>query len=171
MIKICEVIYRGTWEAPKLPVDPSQFINTDGKHQVAVSAYAKQINAQTLRAMGMELKRNLRQTGSVRLVLPKAGTAVSAAELKFNKVIEHGFELAVVTDGRDLVIGRTVSVQDVDWYSKRDYGRPVRDAKVGMMPPKLAQMLVNTTHSNLVWDPFCGTGQTIQEALLIGRET
>lgn len=172
VIKLAEVVYRGTWEGPKLPLDPLTFKpNEPGKLQVAVSAYSKQINSGLLRAIGMELKRSLKQAGPVRLVLPKSGTAVSAAELKFNKVLEHGFELLVLTNGRELVIGRTVAVQDVDWYSKRDYGRPSRDAKVGMMPPKLAQVLVNTTTAKTVWDPFCGTGQTMQEALLIGCET
>jgi tRNA G10 N-methylase Trm11 len=173
VVKLAEVIYRGTATGAKLPKDLAlpTTSHESGKLQVALSAYAKQINPPILRAMGMELKRVLKEKGSVRLVMPKTGTAVSAAELKFNHVLEQGFELVMVTNGPDLVVGRTVSVQDVDGYSKRDYGRPVRDTKVGMMPPKLAQVLVNTTHLESVWDPFCGTGQTMQEALLIGRTT
>jgi tRNA G10 N-methylase Trm11 len=38
------------------------------------------------------------------------------------------------------------------------------------MPPKLAQVLCNTTSSKVVCDPFCGTGLILQEALLLGRE-
>jgi len=41
---------------------------------------------------------------------------------------------------------------------------------VGMLPPKLAQVLVNTTAAPLVADPFCGTGVVLQEALLLGRQ-
>jgi tRNA G10 N-methylase Trm11 len=172
VIKLAEIIHRGTWEGLNLPVDPLKIASSEaGKLQVAISVYGKQINPGLLRAMGMELKRTLQQTRSVRLVLPKTGTSVSAAEIKFNRVMENGFELVVLTNGREVVIGRTFAVQDIDWYSRRDYGRPSRDAKVGMMPPKLAQVLVNTTHSDMVWDPFCGTGQTMQEALLLGRET
>ncbi len=40
---------------------------------------------------------------------------------------------------------------------------------VGMMPPKLAQMMLNfATHGDrayAVWDPFCGLGTTLIEAL------
>jgi len=103
-------------------------------------------------------------------VLPARGLALSAAELRHNRVVEDGFELLVVVVGSEMVVARTTGVQDIDWYSKRDYDRPARSAKVGMLPPKLAQVLVNTTvSSSAVVDPFCGTGVVLQEARLLGR--
>ena len=39
-----------------------------------------------------------------------------------------------------------------------------------MLPPKLAQIMVNTTSAPLVYDPFVGTGVVLQEALLLGRQ-
>ncbi|MDB5178844.1 MAG: putative methylase, partial [Patescibacteria group bacterium] len=69
-----------------------------------------------------------------------------------------------------MIVARTTGVQDIDWYSRRDYGRPARSAVVGMLPPKLAQILVNSTSVGVVADPFCGTGVVSQEALLLGRE-
>jgi tRNA G10 N-methylase Trm11 len=105
----------------------------------------------------------------VRLVKAGKGTAASSAELYHNKVLSEGFELLVIAAGKDMVIARTLGVQDIDWYSRRDYERPARSAKVGMLPPKLAQILVNSTHSEAVYDPFCGTGVVLQEALLLGR--
>ncbi len=39
-----------------------------------------------------------------------------------------------------------------------------------MLPPKLAQILMNTTNTQKIDDPFCGTGVVLQEALLMGRE-
>ncbi len=113
----------------------------------------------------------MRQRGSVRLVLPAKGLALSAAELRHNRVVEDGFELLVVAAAGEMVVARTIGVQNIDWYSRRDYGRPARSAKVGMLPPKLAQMLVNTTTAGMVADPFCGTGVVLQEARLLGRET
>lgn len=54
----------------------------------------------------------------------------------------------------------------------RDYGRPARDARVGMLPPKLAQIMLNLSvkdeKSGTVLDPFCGTGVLLQEAALAG---
>jgi tRNA (guanine10-N2)-dimethyltransferase len=68
-----------------------------------------------------------------------------------------------------MVVAQTVAVQDIGWYSRRDYERPARSAQVGMLPPKLAQILVNTTSAAVVADPFCGTGVVLQEARLLGR--
>lgn len=56
---------------------------------------------------------------------------------------------------------------------------PARDSRVGMLPPKLAQIIVNLAVGQLgrqtedkfrirVLDPFCGTGVILQEALLMG---
>jgi tRNA G10 N-methylase Trm11 len=172
VIKFGQIIYRGNWDGGlELPVEPEQLVEgVAGKLQVAVSATAKSIDSKRLKAIGMTIKKRLQSKYSVRLVVPKTGTSLSAAELKYNGVLEHGFELVVVTNERELVIAKTLEVQDVDWYSRRDYGRPARDTSVGMMPPKLAQVLVNTTHSETVVDPFCGTGLILQEALLLGRE-
>jgi tRNA G10 N-methylase Trm11 len=39
-----------------------------------------------------------------------------------------------------------------------------------MLPPKLAQVLVNTAGAGTVVDPFCGTGVILQEALLLGAK-
>ena len=52
--------------------------------------------------------------------------------------------------------------------------RPKRDARVGMLPPKLAQTIINLAvgqnrDTNLtILDPFCGTGVLLQEAQLMG---
>jgi len=61
-------------------------------------------------------------------------------------------------------------VQDIDAYSERDYNKPFRDMKVGMLPPKLAQILLNLTGAEgTIWDPFCGGGVLIMEGLLMGH--
>jgi len=72
-------------------------------------------------------------------------------------------------------IAQTISIQDIDAYARRDRGRPKRDAFVGMLPPKLAQTIVNLgvgllppSDEAVVLDPFCGTGVILQEALLMG---
>ncbi len=86
-------------------------------------------------------------------------------------------ELLVVSDGKKTYLAQTNSIQDIDAYSARDRERPMRDAKVGMLPPKLAQIIVNLAkhHEDInpqsehhLLDPFCGTGVLVQEALLMG---
>ncbi len=79
--------------------------------------------------------------------------------------------LIIATTIGTTLIARTTAVQDIDSYTLRDRGRPKRDARVGMLPPKLAQTIINLTNpvpEAVVLDPFCGTGVVLQEALLMG---
>ncbi|HMR01549.1 MAG TPA: hypothetical protein PKA32_04115, partial [Candidatus Gracilibacteria bacterium] len=74
-------------------------------------------------------------------------------------------------------IAETVALQDFESYSHRDYDRPARDAKLGMLPPKLAQMMINLAgftklsdqpqSASTLYDPFCGMGTVLTEALLL----
>ena len=69
---------------------------------------------------------------------------------------------------------RVIGVQNIDDYTMRDRARPARDAKVGMLPPKLAQILINLCGplpaETRLLDPFCGTGVVLQEAALMGYQ-
>lgn len=150
--------------------DLDQLPLRDGKTQFGVSIYAPKVTHRDVLAYGLALKKRLKERGSVRFNEPKApATELSAASLKFNKVLENGFELVLVGDGHKTLWGLTEQVQDVDWYSRRDYDRPARSAKIGMLPPKLAQILVNLSGGEAIYDPFCGTGVVLQEALLMGK--
>ncbi len=77
-------------------------------------------------------------------------------------------ELIIVPDTEGVCVARTVWVQDIEAYSERDINRD-RSMVVGMMPPKLAQMMINFATSGdrsyTIWDPFCGLGTTLIEAL------
>jgi len=147
----------------------------EGKIQLGVSAYGVGGSSQQLMAVGLNLKKTLRQHGySARLVPNVAGSEeLSSAQVLHNHLTgERGVELLVVKDGTKLHVGRTVAVQDINAYAARDQGRPKRDARVGMLPPKLAQTIVNLAvseaSSGVVLDPFCGTGVVLQEASLMG---
>ncbi len=73
-------------------------------------------------------------------------------------------------DSNQYYIAQVVAVQDIDSYSKRDYEKPFRDMKVGMLPPKLAQIMINLAGpAKTIWDPFCGGGVLLMEGLLMGR--
>ena len=72
---------------------------------------------------------------------------------------------------RSYVLGRFVFVQDIDAYTLRDFHKPFRDAKLGMLPPKLAQTMINLipkANIHTIYDPFCGTGTVCFEAALAG---
>ncbi|HEY6736482.1 MAG TPA: DNA methyltransferase [Candidatus Saccharimonadia bacterium] len=171
LVRVAEVLYRGpAVDARELPIDVAVLPMREGKTPFALSMYGLQATRRYVETVGLALKKRLKERGPVRLVEPREGLVVSAAGLKHNQVLEKGFELLVVVAGQEMVVARTLGVQDVDAYAARDHGRPARSAKVGMLPPKLAQFLVNTTHAPVVVDPFCGTGVVLQEARLLGRQ-
>lgn len=74
---------------------------------------------------------------------------------------------------KDIVL-KTIAVQNLAEWTKRDYDRPAVDPHSGMMPPKVARMMVNIalpepiSSSTIVYDPFCGSGTILVEAMDIG---
>jgi tRNA (guanine10-N2)-dimethyltransferase len=149
----------------------------EGKVQLGLSVYDVPASAQQLLAVGLNLKKTLRRHGYSARLVPNANDAneLNSAQVLHNHLTgERGIELIVAKDGTTLHVGRTVAVQDINAYAARDQGRPKRDARVGMLPPKLAQTIVNLgvgeAKAGVVLDPFCGTGVVLQEASLMGFE-
>lgn len=96
---------------------------------------------------------------------------LSSAAVDKNKLIERGAEILVIVSQEVIYIGRTLKVQEFEEFSFRDYGRPNRDMRSGVMPPKLARMMINLAEiyeEDILLDPFCGSGTLIQEALYLG---
>jgi tRNA G10 N-methylase Trm11 len=100
--------------------------------------------------------------------------ALSSVVVEQNKLISQGIEICLIPNGNNLLIGQTEAVQPFKELSFRDYGRPARDDLSGMLPPKLAQIMINlavaveTRRSASLLDPFCGSGTILTEALLMG---
>lgn len=144
----------------------------EGKIKLGLSAYGLSVTTQHLFRAGLELKKIARaQKRSVRIV-PSEGTALNSAAILHNGMTgDLGIELNYIASGNKTYIAQTTWVQDVDDYSRRDFGRPKRDAFVGMLPPKLAQIMLNLSGAQAgerILDPFCGTGVVLQEAALLG---
>ena len=143
----------------------------EGKLTIGVSDYSKKASRKTATTEALKLKRILVKNGrSVRVVENKEAVLSTATSLHngLSGKNERKVELIKVDNDWYKVIG----VQDIDAYAKRDQARPARDAKVGMLPPKLAQILINLCGplkpGSIILDPFCGTGVVLQEALLMG---
>jgi len=73
-----------------------------------------------------------------------------------------------------VTLALTTAAQDINDWARRDVGKPVRDMQVGMLPAKLARMLVNLARDAdgalpvAVWDCCCGTGTVLLEAQALG---
>jgi len=150
----------------------------EGKLHLGLSAYDFHVTPQQLTATGLSVKKAIRKTGRGVHLVPNNDLELSSAQVFHNKLTgERGWELLLIRDNDQTIIAQTVAVQDIDSYTERDRGRPKRDARVGMLPPKLAQIIINLavaeplpSYDYVVLDPFCGTGVVLQEALLMGYE-
>ena len=136
----------------------------------------------------------IRKTGRPVRVVPNKEPELNSAQVLHNNLTgPTGWELVFIRDDDKTIVAQTVKVQDIESYTKRDRGRPKRDARVGMLPPKLAQIIINLAVGELpdearqsiceippdepippahfdqvALDPFCGTGVVLQEAYLEG---
>jgi tRNA G10 N-methylase Trm11 len=161
-------------ELPQLVTELSLTL-PEGKIQLGLSAFGLAVSPSKLNAAALTLKKTIRSRleRSVR-VIPNPELELNTAQVLHNHLTgATGIELLLlVTDDNRTVIARTTKVQDIDSYSLRDRARPKRDARVGMLPPKLAQIIINlatgTSTSGTLLDPFCGTGVVLLEARLMG---
>lgn len=142
----------------------------EGKITLGVSDFRK--NATPFKAQGeaLKLKKILQRRGRSVRVLENKSAVLSTATSHHNQLAEKKNHVEIIMT--DFGNFKLTGVQNISEYAKRDQARPARDAKVGMLPPKLAQILINLCGplkpSSTVLDPFCGTGVVLQEAFLMG---
>lgn len=156
--------------AQKIVISHAQKLS--GKFQFGVSIYGRKMKPYDVQKFGLSIKKALRAEDiSVRLI-PNKSQELNTAQITHNKLTSsQGFELLVVQYKNTVYLARTTQVQDIDAYTQRDRNKPVRDSFVGMLPPKLAQTMLNLAHvepSQAILDPFCGTGTVLLEAALMG---
>jgi len=106
-------------------------------------------------------------------------------KVRYHESSRHGLSASVLLHHPDVIevaliqvqdfiyVARSVAVQDIDSWSIRDREKPYADRRKGMLPPKVARMMVNMAvgpiaDTSLVYDPFCGTGTILMEALMRG---
>ncbi len=141
-----------------------------GKFNFGLSNYGQSNLA--LEAIGLTLKKKLKENEISSRLVTSRDRNLSSVVVEQNKLIGKGVEIVLASDGGKTLVGRTLAVQDFKNLSKRDFGRPARDDRSGMLPPKLAQIMINLAEikddNGLVLDPFCGSGTILQEAMLLG---
>lgn len=142
-----------------------------GKAIFGVSAYGDAQLHRVAAKLGKALKTFLSENGRpARFLLGERGILSSVVVGK-ERLIERGAEILLVQRRAEVLVAVTVAVQAFEDFSRRDYGRPRRDSRSGMLPPKLARMMLNLTGLGpmvRLLDPFCGSGTILQEALLLG---
>ena len=145
--------------------------------------------------LGLEVKKILKDKGVRSRFVTSKEEELSSVVVKKNKLVsEQGVEFVFIQNANlqmgcestnceslrtdadiagSFLVGRTLEVQEFSEFSARDYGRPERDMKVGMIPLKLARMMINIAGADKqakIVDPFCGGGTILQELLLLGYQ-
>ncbi|MFA6005836.1 MAG: hypothetical protein WC775_05125 [Patescibacteria group bacterium] len=103
--------------------------------------------------------------------LPLKERRLSTAAVDKGRLLKRGFEMCLCVGSEKMYIGKTLAIQDYASYGFRDYGRPERDAHAGMIPPKIAKIMINLANQNklaTMYDPFCGSGTMLEEMMLLG---
>ncbi len=146
----------------------------EGKLTLGISSYGFNVNPKRINATALTIKKQLRVSGRSIRIVPNKSSELSSAQVLHNKLFgTHNWEILVMRDRNQTIIAKTSHVQDIDAYAARDQARPKRDARVGMLPPKLAQTLINLCNpipDSTILDPFCGTGVVLQEAALMNLQ-
>lgn len=117
----------------------------EGKLTLGISVYGRDVSAREVGRTGLVLKSALKKQGrSVRLI-PNDGPALSNATSHHNKLglSPNKVELMVVYAKDSVFIAESVGAQNITALAARDQARPKTDAFVGMLPPKLALMMIN----------------------------
>lgn len=165
----------------------NKWSKNEGKITLGISAYNIKVNPRDIQQTGIILKQKLKKSGVSLRLIPNSEPALNTAVSHHNKLglSENKKELFIVgTNNGKVIIAESTGAQNITAYAMRDQERPKRDAFVGMLPPKLAQIMINLsglsnqrvtvgyTAPDLsqmqILDPFCGTGVVLQEALLMG---
>lgn len=150
--------------------------NYNGKITLGISVYGFDVQPRDVQKVGIVLKSNLKKSGTSLRVIPNTDIALSSATSHHNKLglSDNKVELLIIRGkGGKVIVAESIGAQNITAYTKRDQERPKRDAFVGMLPPKLAQIMINLaapSETARILDPFCGTGVILQEAALMGYE-
>jgi len=165
IIKFGEIVFESNTKS--LKEDAIEYISKnlpEKRLRFGVNNYGTEINP-------INIKKDLKAGGiQSRLVESKEKTLSSVITQKeiLNK---DGIELNLFKSDDNILVGRTLACQPFEKFSYRDWERPAIDRLSGMLPPKLARIMINIAGKDgdvEFLDPFCGSGTVLMEAALMG---
>jgi len=144
-------------------------LNEKTKNYFGFSLYNNKSAYKNLNILGMSLKQMIKRQGFKIRFVTSRDNALSSVVVSKNNLLNR--ELIIIYGKQKIYLGLTEAVQDFQSYSKRDAYRPKVDSMSGVLPPKVAQMMINLAKvksNTVLLDPFCGSGTVLQEASLMG---
>ncbi len=158
MVKIGEALGIRNHE---LGVDPNALVAWmnehisagEGKRCFGFSVYdlgggAKQVSRvrTEVRGVARETKRLLRETGHTARWVTSTEPTLSSVVVAKNRLLpeDGGMEILFLVTANGVHLARTLAVQPFEEWGRRDFGKPSRSMTRGMLPPKLARIMINT---------------------------
>lgn len=156
-----------------------QFLSkSEGKLHIGVSVYKggakEELFDQFVKraaSLSQEIKENLREKNIRIGFVQQKERYLSSVSVEKNKLLTKGAEIIFIVTDKKILVGKTLAVQEFEKFSLRDFERPYKDKRSGIMPPKLARMMIHLSGldmSGTLLDPFCGSGTIVQEACVLG---
>ena len=145
----------------------------EGKLHLGISQFGAGRNF--LRNFLPQIKETLRKTHDRNCrIVNNEYKNLDSGKIFGEKLLRKGFEFIIVKQNKSYLLAQTLANQNLQNYTLRDREKQFRDARLGMLPPKLAQILINLANPNpedTIIDPFCGTGTINIEAAIAGYRT
>lgn len=158
----------------------------DGKLHLGISSFGWR--REPTKALLSKIKNTLREEYDRNCrVVNIDGRTLDSGKIFGDRLLQKGFEFviwkkhaagfeskAAQDSNPTFLLAQTVASQNLRNYTLRDRGKDFRDARMGMLPPKLAQILISLSNpdwDDVVIDPFCGSGTVNIEAAIMGYKT
>lgn len=149
-IKIIEV-KEASWDEENILSENLPLDNFEWKFNYAINIYWQKKSLKEL----LKISKNIIKSASLnpRFINQDFKNVTSVQVIKEALVKKWtDFNFIYWNDGK-IFFWNTIFVQDIYAYSNRDYGKD-RDMHVWMLPPKLAQMMINLSGGKNIYDPF-----------------
>ena len=142
----------------------------DWKFKYGISIYWDKRN---LKEILIKQKKQLKASSVSSRFVNKDFKNLTSAQIIWEKLVERWTDYNIINNW----FWKTIWVQDINAYSKRDYSKD-RDTQIGMLPPKLCQIMINLSqpHPNpllqereqkdiTIYDPFVWLGTVLIESI------
>jgi len=133
--------------------------------------YSKKDWRKRFNQLGLKIKKSLKEKGLNSRFIVSHDVSLSSVIVKKERLIDQGFDFLFFFKSNQIYFGQTTAIQDYEEYRFTDYGRPAPNLGAGMLPLKLAKIMINLGQlkkEQVILDPFCGSGTILQEALKLG---
>ncbi len=144
-----------------------EWLNSDGKFKYWLSIFWEKKN---LKDVLVKQKKELKESNISSRFVNKDFTNLTSSQILWEKLVKSWTDFNYIYDKEKLYIWKTIWVQDIYNYSKRDYSKD-RDMQIWMLPPKLCQIMINIAWWDVIYDPFVWLWTVLIESIFMWNKS